>query len=165
MVIQLSDLLRRLLSAGEREFCRLSDEVHFVRLYLQLQQNRFADRLQLSLPVAAQMPAAWVPSLILQPLVENAVIHGLANHTGTVAIRLEVSVLDDTLLLQVTNTMALDHSPTHEGIGLRNVRERLAVHFGERSELQATVTDTEEWSAWIRMPFLSDVPKSITELS
>jgi hypothetical protein len=164
-VIQLSDLLRRLLSAGEREFCRLSDELHFVRLYLQLQQKRFADRLQLSLPVATQLPAAWVPSLILQPLVENAVIHGLADHTGTVAVRLEVSLSNDSLLLHVTNTMAVAYSPPREGIGLRNVRERLAVHFAGRGELQTAVTNTGEWSAWIRMPLLTDVPKALTDVA
>ena len=164
LVIQLSDLLRRLLSAGEREFCRLSDEVHFVSLYLQLQQKRFADRLQLSLPVATDMPAVWVPSLILQPLVENAVIHGLANHIGTVVIRLEMSVSEDSLLLHVTNSMATDHSPIREGIGLRNVRERLSVHFGGRGELHTAVTSAAEWSAQIRMPLLSDAPKAITDL-
>jgi hypothetical protein len=164
-VIQLSDLLRRLLSAGEREFCLLSDEVHFVRLYLQLQQKRFADRLQLSLPTATQMPAVWVPSLILQPLVENAVIHGLANHTGTVVLRLEVSVADDSLLLHVTNSIASDHSASREGIGLRNVRERLAVHFNGHGELQTAVTNAGEWSAWVRMPLLADVPKSVSDLS
>ncbi len=82
MVIQLADLLRRLLNAGEREFSRLADELQFARLYLELQMRRFPDRLTIVLPDAAQIPALWVPSLILQPLVENAVVHGLAGHEG-----------------------------------------------------------------------------------
>src|SRR2546430_9350727 len=73
MVVQLGDLLRRLLSAGEREFSRLSDELQFVALYLELQQKRFADRLTLTAPAREDIPRTWVPSLILQPLVENAV--------------------------------------------------------------------------------------------
>jgi len=76
MVVQLADLLRRLLNAGEREFVPLSDELHFVRLYLELQQKRFADRLRVVLPSSSDIASVWVPSLILQPLIENAVVHG-----------------------------------------------------------------------------------------
>ncbi len=90
MVVQLADLLRRLLSAGEREFSRLADELQFVRLYLELQQKRFADRLSVVLPAAEDIPPVWVPSLILQPLVENAVTHGLAGHQGPVQVRVAV---------------------------------------------------------------------------
>src|SRR4029077_16792710 len=78
MVVQLADLLRRLLNAGERDFSRLADELQFARLYLELQQRRFTDRLSVELPNPAEVPAVWVPSLILQPLIENAVVHGLA---------------------------------------------------------------------------------------
>jgi hypothetical protein len=87
MIVQLGDLLRRLLNAGEREYSRLADEMQFVRLYLELQQQRFADRLSIDIAPPAALPSAWVPSLILQPLVENAVVHGLAGHQGQVAVR------------------------------------------------------------------------------
>src|ERR1700676_3120765 len=66
MVVQLADLLRRLLNAGERDFSKLSDELQFVRLYLELQQRRFADRLSIELPDAREIASLWVPSLILQ---------------------------------------------------------------------------------------------------
>lgn len=160
MVVQFADLLRRLLAAGERDFCRLRDEIQFVRLYLELQHRRFADRLQLQLPDTAQMPPVWVPSLILQPLVENAVVHGLAGHTGPVTVRVEVSIVDAALVLQVTNTMAAQTAPTRSGIGLANVRERLALHFGARATLQAGPAAAHEWSAIIRMPLLYDGPGS-----
>ena len=87
MVVQLADLLRRLLNAGERDFSRLTDELQFVGLYLELQQKRFADRLTVELPAPEDIVDAWVPSLILQPLVENAVVHGLAGHQGPVEVR------------------------------------------------------------------------------
>src|SRR5258708_11607490 len=86
MGVQLADLLRRLLNAGERDFSKLSDDLQFVRLYLSLQQRRFADRLSVELPSPAEVPAVWVPSLILQPLIANAVVHGLAGHQGTVLV-------------------------------------------------------------------------------
>jgi len=91
MVVQLADLLRRLLSAGERDFSRLTDELQFVRLYLELQQRRFSDRLTVILPEPHEIFAVWVPSLILQPLVENAVVHGLAGHQGSVVVRVTVA--------------------------------------------------------------------------
>src|SRR5205814_2024986 len=106
MVVQLGDLLRRLLIAGERDFSRLTDELHFVRLYLSLQQKRFADRLTVHVPEASGIVPAWVPSLILQPLVENAVVHGLGGHDGPVTVRVEAVVVEEVLSLRVVNTIS-----------------------------------------------------------
>ena len=158
MVVQLGDLLRRLLNAGEREFSRLSDELQFVALYLELQQKRFADRLTIASPACDDIPRAWVPSLILQPLVENAVVHGLAGHEGAVTIRVEASVSGETLTLRVLNTIAPGRGTGAAGIGLANVRERLAVQFGERATFEAGPTDDNVWRAQIHMPLLRDGP-------
>ena len=151
MVVQLADLLRRLLSAGEKEFSRLADELQFVKLYLDLQQRRFADRLSIALPQADEVPSVWTPSLILQPLVENAVAHGLAGHQGAVSVRLTARVSSGVLQLRVVNTIAQDRPVREDGIGLKNVRERLAVQFGDRAELFAGVVDGE-WVSEISMP-------------
>jgi hypothetical protein len=158
MVVQLGDLLRRLLTAGEREFSRLADEVQFVSLYLELQQKRFADRLQVAVPARTELPRAWVPSLILQPLVENAVLHGLAGHDGAVSIRVEVETAAETLTLRVVNTIAADKAVGRTGIGLANVRERLEVQFGARATFSAAPAAPELWVAEIRMPLLRDGP-------
>ena len=160
MVVQLGDLLRRLLSAGEREFSRLSDELQFVALYLELQQKRFADRLTIAAPGPDEIPRAWVPSLILQPLVENAVLHGLAGHEGAVTIRVEAGVSGETLALRVRNTIAPGRASGATGIGLTNVRERLAVQFGERATFEAGPIDDNVWQAQIHMPLLRDGPES-----
>jgi len=157
MVVQLADLLRRLLSAGEREFSRLADELQFVRLYLELQQKRFADRLSVVLPAADDIPQVWVPSLILQPLVENAVTHGLAGHQGPVVVRVAVERAGETLVLRVTNTMAADAAPGAEGIGLNNVRERLTVHFEGRASLTAGPRGAQ-WCSEITLPEMRDPP-------
>jgi len=157
MVVQLADLLRRLLNAGERDFSRLADELQFVRLYLELQQKRFADRLTVMLPPASDVVDAWVPSLILQPLVENAVVHGLAGHQGPVTVRVSVKRADDVLLLRVTNTIAPGKPANPDGIGIRNVRERLAVQFEGRAALTAGV-DGEEWVSEISLPEIHASP-------
>jgi len=160
MVVQLSDLLRRLLSAGEREFSRLADELQFVTLYLELQQKRFADRLTVAVPArSAALPRAWVPSLILQPLVENAVVHGLAGHDLPVSIRVEVAAEGETLILRVVNTIAPGRAAGAAGIGLSNVRERLGVQFGERASFSAGPAGADSWVAEIHMPLLRDGPE------
>ena len=152
LVVQLSDLLRKLLNAGEREFSTLHDELHFVRLYLSLQQSRFEDRITLDLPAAESLPALWVPSLILQPLVENAVAHGLTGHDGPVRIAVQCSVDEDRVTLRVTNTIARNAVPGEEGIGLRNVRERLSVQFGDTATLLAGALSPDQWQAQVTMP-------------
>jgi hypothetical protein len=159
MIVQLSDLLRRLLTAGERDFSRLTDELRFARLYLELQQKRFADRLTIWMADLDGIPSVWVPSLILQPLIENAVVHGLAGHTGPVEIRVEVTVCGENLLLRVINTIAPASTAGRDGIGLRNVRERLAVQFAERAKFSAEAADPANWIAQIRMPLLRDGPE------
>jgi hypothetical protein len=156
MIVQLGDLLRRLLNAGEREYSRLADEMQFVRLYLELQQRRFADRLSVDIPQPEGLPSAWVPSLILQPLVENAVVHGLAGHQGPVVVRVAAVSARGELILRVSNTLGAKRSTGNGGIGLRNVRDRLAIQFGERGAFRAA-PDAGEWVAEIRMPLLTDV--------
>jgi hypothetical protein len=160
MVVQLGDLLRRLLTAGEREFSRLSDELQFVTLYLELQQKRFADRLTVAVPARGSVPQVWVPSLILQPLVENAVVHGLAGHEGPVHIEVSVMSDADLLTLQVRNTIAPGRAAGQDGIGLANVRERLEVQFGERATFSAAPLRESLWLAQIRMPLLRDGPEA-----
>ncbi len=157
MVVQLADLLRRLLNAGERDFSKLSDELQFVRLYLELQQRRFADRLSVILPRASEIPAVWVPSLILQPLVENAVVHGLAGHQGPVLVRISTRMVEDVLTLSVFNTIAPEKLAGEEGIGLNNVRERLAVQFEGRAGLAAAGANGE-WRSEITMPAIRHSP-------
>ena len=158
MVVQLGDLLRRLLTAGERDFSRLDEEMQFVRLYLGLQQRRFSDRLTVHVPSPDSLVAAWVPSLILQPLVENAVVHGLAGHEGSVSIRVDAVVNDEMLSLRVVNSIAPQKPQGCAGIGLRNVRERLAIQFGDRATFSATSGYDNVWIAEVRLPLLRDGP-------
>jgi len=158
MVVQLGDLLRRLLSAGEREFSRLGDELQFVSLYLELQQRRFADRLSIAIPRRDDVAPAWVPSLILQPLVENAVVHGLAGHDAPVSIHVEAEARGERLILRVWNTVVPGKAAGLAGIGLTNVRERLDVQFGTAASFRAGPAADDLWIAEIQMPWLRDGP-------
>jgi len=160
MVIQLSALLRRLLTAGETEFSPLTAEIEFAGLYLAPQQQRFADRLTLSLPDPCSLPQAWIPSLILQPLIENAVVHGLADHTGPVNVCIEVQSDAQQLRLIVRNTTGTASSG-RDGIGLRNVRERLAVHFGDRGALVVRTDLPAVWTSIVQLPLLREPTPSV----
>jgi len=165
MIVKLGDLLRRLLRASDRDFSTLADELQFAQLYLELQQQRFADRLSVELPARDALPVLWVPSLILQPLVENAVVHGLAGHDGPVSVRVEAALEGEELKLRVVNTMAgaavrgesLGESlGRSEHIGLRNVRERLAVQFGSQARFGAGPASDGTWCAEIVLPRVTD---------
>jgi hypothetical protein len=157
MVVQLADLLRRLLSAGQREFSLLTEELTFIRLYLQLQQRRFADRLHIVLTEGKGHSDIWIPSLILQPLVENAVVHGLAGHEAAVLIRVEVQTADESVTLRVVNTIARECTAAPDGIGLTNVRERLDVQFGAEASFISARSAAEEWTAEITIPMLREL--------
>jgi hypothetical protein len=157
MIVQLSDLLRRALRIGERELCPLEEELELTRLYLQLQQRRFADRLRVIVPEPGSSPSIWVPSLILQPLVENAVVHGLAHNQAAVTVRVEVHTAGETLLLRVVNSLTPGYSgaaAVSVGIGLRNVRERLGIQFAGRATFNAGVSADHNWVAEICLPVL-----------
>jgi hypothetical protein len=158
MVVQLGDLLRGLLVAGRRELMPLYEEMQLARVYLALQQTRFSDRLSVQVPPCECEPRAWVPSLVLQPLIENAVVHGLAGHDGRVTIRVEVLAREESLLLRVTNTMGVRPRAGGTGIGLANLRERLAIQFGGRASLHAVVGVDRVWLAEVRLPLLRAGP-------
>ena len=109
------------------------------------------------LPPLEQVPAVWVPSLILQPLAENAVVHGLAAHQGAVTVRIAARVTGDVLTLSVLNTIAAEKPTGEPGIGLKNVRERLAVQFEGRANLVAG-SDGTQWRSELTMPAVFDSP-------
>jgi two-component system LytT family sensor kinase len=155
LIASLGDLLRGLLQAGERDFTQLRDELQFVELYLGLQIGRFADRLTVHVQNGADVPAVWVPSLILQPLVENAVVHGLADHSGPVRIDVTWDLSPDRLQLRVVNSTVSSDART-AGLGLRNVRERLAVQFGDRAVLTSGRVGSSTWEATLTLPVLRE---------
>lgn len=156
LIASLGDLLRGLLAAGDRDYALLRDELAFVELYLGLQIGRFSDRLTVNVQKGSEVPAVWVPSLILQPLVENAVVHGLADHTGPVRIDVSWDLSPYRLQLEVVNSVGPGHAPGAGGLGLRNVRERLAVQFGGRAVLSSGPGEAATWVATLHLPVLRD---------
>jgi two-component system LytT family sensor kinase len=103
MIARLSDFLRRTLEGSSRQEVPLHEEISFVQKYLDIQKTRFADRLTLSIEVPEELRNAMVPNLILQPLVENAVKHGIAKQTRGGTISIVASQREANLILGISN--------------------------------------------------------------
>jgi len=154
LVLQLSDLLRRTLGASECEQHRLSEELAYVETYLQIQQIRLPTRLRWRVRVDPHCSAAQVPSLILLPLIENAVVHGPRGGMHVVEIDIEVACPGSQLVLTVTNTCHTSPMAQGEriGLGLRNVRERLEILYGAGAKLVTQFTTASRFQAVIDLP-------------
>ncbi|HEX2616024.1 MAG TPA: histidine kinase [Flavobacteriales bacterium] len=136
MLTQLSELLRSTMEQPEGRAVTLAEELKVLALYLAIQRTRFGDRLQVQEDVPADVLAARVPGLLLQPLVENAIRHGLTDADRTGVIVLRASRADGRLRLEVEDNGSGLPAEVHEGIGLRNTRERLDRTYAGQAELQ-----------------------------
>ncbi|HAV63486.1 MAG TPA: hypothetical protein DCY13_14105 [Verrucomicrobiales bacterium] len=140
MLVSLSDLLRRSLDQAGRPWSTVREELDFIRSYCGIQQMRFGDRLRMEEQVDPGAEDCRLPSLLLQPLVENAIQHGLERSDQPGVIQLRVSRTEDTLLLEVAdNGVGLRdaNSPQKQtGVGLANVKERLRAAFGDRASIR-----------------------------
>ena len=137
-VVALSDFLRGVMSDFNDPQVRLAQEVEFLEKYLEIQKARFSGRLSLSLQVPDELRQAQVPSLILQPLVENAIKHGIAKRVQGGAVRIAATSCEGRLRLSVYNDGPLLDSqaaPASGGIGLSNLRTRLKLLYGTDFEL------------------------------
>jgi uncharacterized membrane protein SirB2 len=129
LLAQLADLLRATLEAGERNVTSLRQEMDLLRLYSRIMQERFVGHASLDWRVPEETLDAAIPTLLLQPLLENAYKHGVERSTTPVKITVQARKTGDQLEVSVWNSGALTTS-AKTGIGLRNVRERLALLHG-----------------------------------
>ena len=139
MIVALSDFLRRVAGSSNEARVPLAQEVEFLEKYLQIQEVRFAGRLTWDLQVPAELREARIPSLVLQPLAENAIKHGIARRTQGGELRVAASRAEDMLLLTVYNDGPLldrDGCSLKDGIGLSNLRTRLKLLYGRDFELR-----------------------------
>src|SRR5262245_27342651 len=132
-VTRLSDLLRMVLLDADRQEVRLERELRFLRLYLEIEQTRFRDRLNVTWEVAPGLEDAAVPALVLQPLVENALKQGIGGRSSGGRVAIGASASSGTLTLRVTdNGPGLGRTGTRvgSGIGLASTRGRLEQLYG-----------------------------------
>jgi len=139
MLTQLSDLLRLSLRNTGVQEVPLSEELAFLERYLAIMRTRFGDRLVIGVDVPAGAMAALVPSLVLQPIVENAIEHGMADRPDIGHVSVRVTRDGPSLQLEVSDDgpgLAGAPPSTGNGIGLANTRERLARLYGDSGRIE-----------------------------
>ncbi|MGB9466214.1 MAG: histidine kinase [Candidatus Acidiferrum sp.] len=139
MCILLAEFLRMTLGLGEKASVPLSEELSLLHRYLAIEKVRFGARLQMEEDVQEDSKSLQVPPLLLQPLVENAVTHGIANLPDGGAVRLLGQTHNGRVLLAVENTFDPESTPMRKGgLGLKNVRERLEARYGKEANMRTT---------------------------
>lgn len=138
LIAQLSSLLRMSLDNTRVHEVTVRQEVDFLERYLEIQKARFSDRLNVGIDIDAAAMEARIPNLLLQPLVENAIVHGIASKSGPGRVELIGHVEGDRLHLEVRDDgpgLGDGAKRAKEGIGLSNTRERIAKIYGTQGQL------------------------------
>jgi two-component system LytT family sensor kinase len=136
LIARLSELLRLTLSRAGTPLVSLEQELELLGRYVAIQEVRFSDQLRVQLRIAPETLRARVPSLLLQPIVENAIRHSIAAGHATAEVDVQSSLSGDLLRLEVCDNGPGFGRTVGEGEGLRNTRERLTQLYGDRHRLQ-----------------------------
>jgi LytS/YehU family sensor histidine kinase len=156
MLARLSELLRLAIDTAATPEVRLIDEIEFVKRYLEIERMRFGDRLHVSVDLSVETYDAMVPNMLLQPLVENAVRHGVAPHPGPGRVEIKAAREGQRLGIVVRDTgsgiSAKTPNEERSGVGLRTTRERLEKLYGTAQEL-ALVNVPGGFETRVMLPF------------
>jgi two-component system LytT family sensor kinase len=158
MMEQLCSLLRVSLERGPKQLICLQEEMEFIEMYLSLQNIRSAGQVRQNIAIDPRLYDALVPTMILQPLVENAYVHGLSRvNTGLLEItarehegQLSIAVRNSGMLLKAAN----GHETRGTGIGLTNVKKRLRLHFGDKGLLAIRAIANDLVEATVSFPLI-----------
>ena len=151
MLARISELLRAAIDTAPIAEVPIGEELAFAARYLDIEKMRYGDRLDVILDVPADVSGLLVPNMLLQPLLENAVRHGVAPHARPGTIRLRIRRQGNALAIAVRDSGAGFGADTPEGTGLRITRERLASLYGPGERL-AFSTDAEGFEARVTLP-------------
>lgn len=158
MVTKLSSFLRYSLDNDPMQKITLEQELQALQLYLDIEKVRFEERLSLEVDIEETAKGALIPSLLLQPLIENAVKYGIARAEGGGHLKISARVFAGDLLMEVSDDgpgceLVNNSIPDAKGVGLRNTRERLAAIYGSEHSIRLSQTDPHGLTICIRIPF------------
>ena len=158
MVTKLSSFLRYSLDNDPLQKITLEQELQALQLYLDIEKVRFEDRLSLQLDIEQNAKDALIPSLLLQPLVENAIKYGIARAEGGGHLSISAKVFAGDLLIELSDDgpgceLINGHIPEAKGVGLKNTRERLVTLYGSEHSIRLSRTDPHGLTIYIRIPY------------
>jgi len=165
MLEQLSSMLRVSLERGSKQMISLGEEIEFIEMYLALQDRRYAGRVQQEISVEPQLYDALVPAMLLQPLVENAYVHGLSRITDNAMLEIRASREASRLVVTVRNSglglaVPVDQKNCGTGLGLNNIKNRLQLHFNQDQNMSIREIEPNLVQVDLSIPLIfSDSPE------
>jgi LytS/YehU family sensor histidine kinase len=158
MIVRLSDLLRAALENSDAQEVTLRTELKFLQSYLEIEQIRFGSRLKVETQIPPDLLDARVPNLILQPLLENAIRHGIEPHAKPGVIELRAQRANGELTLDVSDNGAgvSDANSLNEGVGLSNTRARLRTLYGEMHRFELSNRPEGGLRVRVTIPFQTE---------
>ncbi|HET7175370.1 MAG TPA: histidine kinase [Gammaproteobacteria bacterium] len=156
-----SALLRLTLREQESAYITVGGELNYINSYLDMELIRFEDRLELDIEADEDTLEACLPCFLVQPLVENAIKHGVAKIPGPAMISVSASRRDDRLVICVRNTSSRKFATPRSdggGLGIRNLRERLEVTYPGKHTFHCGYVENDAWSTIIEIPFEREPP-------
>jgi hypothetical protein len=163
MLANLGDLLRELLHRGNRREIPLCDELRILESYLEIARRRFGDRLSVGVVVEKSVADPLVPFFILQPLVENALQHGVGRNAGNGSILISIERVGNRLVMTVRDDgRAIAAPDPGRGIGLANTRARLSELYGDEGVLNVTRAESG-FEAKVMLPYRAAPPRGAVE--
>lgn len=167
MIGELSGFLRATLRGDTPIRTSLREEIETLRLYLAIEQKRFGDRLNVTFDVAPSARTAALPSLLLQPLVENSIKYAVARTRSPTMISVKARRADGRLHVEVSDDGAADparpSAKVERGLGLSNVRDRLETEFAGDYDLSSCEEDGGGWRTTIEVPFVEEITGGVEQ--
>lgn len=168
MVKSLSVLLRTIVDNKDLNFVTVGQEIAFTEQYLHIQQIRFQDRLRIQITLQPGSETGLLPQFILQPLVENAFVHGLEKVAGQISLTIQAHYLDNQLEIRIEdNGLGINKSNStgRTGVGISNTRQRLFQSFGEAATLTFEQPSSGGTTVILQVPFITETDLVCNEIA
>ena len=163
VLAKFSELLRMTLREQEYLYTSVSNELEYIHRDLEMEMVRFEDRLKLQIEADERAMSGSMPTLLLQPLIENAIKHGVARIPGPAEIRVSVTRKGGSLLLEVRNTSSREYAapePSGTGLGIRNLQERLSTIYRDSFRFRYGYNEGGDWDAIVEIPYADHTARS-----
>lgn len=151
MIVKLSEFFRMTLKKDNTQFALLSEEIKYSRLYFEIEKIRFQEKLKYLIECDERYNSLKIPHLILQPLLENAIKHGVQESLNEVEVKLKCKKEDQFLVLILSNKFDPDSIFSGQGIGHKNIRERLRLIYNRNDLLDIQIIDNQ-YTAILKIP-------------